>query len=373
VNTYPANPPNIDLTITKPVAEQLALDISEEMNARIAADNVLRADIDEIVLSGHNSLTGRDADNCHPQSAIISLVSDLASKAPIANPTFTGTVSGINKAMVGLSDVDNTSDASKPVSTATQTALNLKANLASPALTGTPTTPTASAGTNTTQIASTAFVRSAIYAYAIPIGVVYFQGPNDIAPATLYPGTTWTNVSWEEANMTRRTAGDLAGARFTGVPAHLAVSVTGGVPTVSITNGGSGYLSGGSGTITLTLVGTCSAQAKRTATVTSGVVTAINVVAAGAGYTSGKIAIYDGVVGHGDLTQGHYHNVEAPSTIYNTLATGASFGGKLPADRATSNPYTATNPITDGTNGIHRYGSETSGAWTTVIKWRRTA
>lgn len=46
---------------------------------------------------------------------------------------------GVTKAQVGLGNVDNTSDVSKPVSTATQTALNLKANLASPAFTGTPT------------------------------------------------------------------------------------------------------------------------------------------------------------------------------------------------------------------------------------------
>lgn len=38
----------------------------------------------------------------------------------------------------------------------------LKADLASPALTGTPTTPTAAPGTNTTQIASTAFVKAAV-------------------------------------------------------------------------------------------------------------------------------------------------------------------------------------------------------------------
>jgi hypothetical protein len=43
--------------------------------------------------------------------------------------------------MVGLSNVDNTTDASKPVSTATQTALDLKANLASPTFTGTVTAP----------------------------------------------------------------------------------------------------------------------------------------------------------------------------------------------------------------------------------------
>ena len=40
--------------------------------------------------------------------------------------TFTGTTSGITKSMVGLNNVDNTSDINKPVSTATQTALNLK-------------------------------------------------------------------------------------------------------------------------------------------------------------------------------------------------------------------------------------------------------
>lgn len=54
----------------------------------------------------------------------------LALKAPIASPTFTGTVSGIDKTMVGLDQVDNTTDLLKPVSTAAQTALSLKANTA---------------------------------------------------------------------------------------------------------------------------------------------------------------------------------------------------------------------------------------------------
>lgn len=66
------------------------------------------------------------------------------------------------KTMLSLGNVDNTADASKPVSTAQQTALNLKANLASPALTGTPTAPTAASATNTTQIATTAFVQTAV-------------------------------------------------------------------------------------------------------------------------------------------------------------------------------------------------------------------
>ena len=65
----------------------------------------------------------------------------LDEKAPIANPTFTGTVAGISKSMVGLGNVDNTADASKPISDATQTALNLKADIDGPTLTGIVTLP----------------------------------------------------------------------------------------------------------------------------------------------------------------------------------------------------------------------------------------
>jgi len=50
----------------------------------------------------------------------------LSLKAPLASPTFTGTVAGITKSMVGLGDVDNTSDADKPISTATQEALDVR-------------------------------------------------------------------------------------------------------------------------------------------------------------------------------------------------------------------------------------------------------
>ena len=53
-------------------------------------------------------------------------INTVNGKAPTNNPTFTGTVSGITKSMVGLSNVDNTSDLNKPISTAVQTALNLK-------------------------------------------------------------------------------------------------------------------------------------------------------------------------------------------------------------------------------------------------------
>ena len=94
-------------------------------------------------------------------------------KAPLASPTFTGTVAGVTATHVGLGNVDNTSDANKPVSTATQTALDLKAPLNSPALTGVPTAPTAISSTNTTQVATTAYVKSVVSDLTNGAGAAY--------------------------------------------------------------------------------------------------------------------------------------------------------------------------------------------------------
>lgn len=61
-----------------------------------------------------------------------------------------------------ISNVDNTADQDKPVSTAQQNALDQKADITSPALTGMPTAPTPPTGTNTDQIATTEFVQTAV-------------------------------------------------------------------------------------------------------------------------------------------------------------------------------------------------------------------
>ena len=72
------------------------------------------------------------------ESASTTLTTLVGSKAPIASPTFTGTVSGITKSMIGLGNVDNTSDALKPISTATQTSLDTKLSLSTAASTYAP-------------------------------------------------------------------------------------------------------------------------------------------------------------------------------------------------------------------------------------------
>ena len=70
----------------------------------------------------------------------------------------------ITKTDVGLGNVDNTSDANAPVSTAQQTALNLKADLASPTFTGDPKSVTPATADSDTSIATTAHVHAAITA-----------------------------------------------------------------------------------------------------------------------------------------------------------------------------------------------------------------
>ncbi|WP_447345671.1 tail fiber protein [Salmonella enterica] len=116
----------------------------------------------------------------------------LALKAPLASPVFTGiptapTASqGANSTQIAntafvkaaittlINGAPGTLDTLKEIaaainndpnfSTTINNALALKAPLASPALTGVPTAPTAAQGTNNTQIATTAYVRAAISA-----------------------------------------------------------------------------------------------------------------------------------------------------------------------------------------------------------------
>ena len=116
----------------------------------------------------------------------------LALKAPLASPAFTGTPTvptasqGTNSTQIAntafvkaaitalINGAPGTLDTLKEIaaainndpnfSTTINNALALKAPLASPALTGIPTAPTAAQGTNNTQIANTAFVKAAITA-----------------------------------------------------------------------------------------------------------------------------------------------------------------------------------------------------------------
>lgn len=94
-------------------------------------------------------------------------VSD-ADVANLDSPTFTG----VPAAPTAAAATNTTQLASTAF---VQQEIAAKAPLASPALTGTPTAPTAADGTNTTQLATTAFVGSAVLASGASVGFMQFN------------------------------------------------------------------------------------------------------------------------------------------------------------------------------------------------------
>ncbi|CTV10116.1 major tail fiber protein [Escherichia coli] len=140
-----------------------------------------------------SSATNSDSETMAATPKAVKSIKDLAdTKAPIESPSLTGTptaptaAQGTNSTQIAntafvkaaitalINGAPGTLDTLKEIaaainndpnfSTTINNALALKAPLASPALTGIPTAPTAAQGTNNTQIATTAYVRAAISA-----------------------------------------------------------------------------------------------------------------------------------------------------------------------------------------------------------------
>jgi hypothetical protein len=140
---------------------------SSTNNTQIATTYYVKAVINDLINSAPSTLDtlGEIASSLANNASLSStLTTSIALKAPLESPTFTGTVSGITKTMVGLGSVDNTTDLGKPVSNATQTALDLKAPLANATFTGTIVLPatTSIANVTSTEIGYLDGVTSAI-------------------------------------------------------------------------------------------------------------------------------------------------------------------------------------------------------------------
>jgi hypothetical protein len=113
----------------------------------------------------------------------------ISGYAPLASPALTGTPTGPT-AVAGTNTTQLATTAFvKSAVTAATPNLSTYAPLASPALTGVPTAPTATSGTSTTQIATTAFVENAIAGVSGGSG----SGPA-YTPAQVYLGSLGTTV-----------------------------------------------------------------------------------------------------------------------------------------------------------------------------------
>lgn len=147
--------------------------------------------------SVHNNLTGRDTAAAHPMAAIDGLVAALAAKEASGTAATAVAAHAVaadphgDRAFATAADATHAAAAgAHPISgvDGLATALALLAPLASPALTGTPTAPTPAGGTNTTQVATAAFVISTV-AGAVA-GLLEFVGAVDAS----------TNPNYSPAN-----------------------------------------------------------------------------------------------------------------------------------------------------------------------------
>jgi len=187
------------------------------------------------------------------EAGLVEHNSTLATKANVASPTFTGTPSGptasggtnttqlattafvtsavsthatltashgVSGAIVGTTDSQTLTNktingGSNTISAVPQSAISnlisdlaAKSPLASPTFTGTPAAPTASGGTNTTQIATTAFVNVEVATHAALTsshgatgGIVGATKTQTLTNKTMDGGSnTFTNIPWSAIN-----------------------------------------------------------------------------------------------------------------------------------------------------------------------------
>jgi hypothetical protein len=162
----------------------------------------------------------------------------------------------------------------------------LKANLAGPAFTGVPTAPTAAVGTNTTQIATTAFVQAYDDAAKANLASPAFTGVPTAPTAAAGTNTTQlATTAYVRANDDPAKA-NLAGAAFTG-----AISVVGGITSSTNWFVGSAtaavLASAGAGTVYLRPNGQASATGQTTVA-SSGNMTVVGSVTANGGFQQGS-------------------------------------------------------------------------------------
>ena len=140
---------NDDTTNVHGIADTAALATKTYADNAVTQEAITTASNLGTAVSNHNSATTSVHGIADTAALATKTYVDNADnlKSNIAGPTFTGTVTiptlsvtttatGITATMVGLGNVDNTSDANKPVSTATQTALDAKASLSGAVFTG---------------------------------------------------------------------------------------------------------------------------------------------------------------------------------------------------------------------------------------------
>ena len=206
-------------------------------------------------------------------------------------------------------------------------AIASKADTNSPALTGTPTAPTATAGSNTTQIATTSFVTAGLAAL-VPTGVI-----------TLWSGSIASiPTGWVLCNGSNSTP-DLRDRFVVGAGTTYAVGATGGANTVTLD---ATMIPGHTHSVSAS--GTTSSAGDHTHTFS--------------GTTSGQSATHS----HAVSDPGHSHSINYSSAI--NLDTGGIGALVLIGSTNTSTSTTGISLGNASADHSHNYSGTTSGVST---------
>lgn len=159
------NDPSFPVSSTNPALSDSALGVVgglvKLMTFQQIKDAVDSVGVDTVV-TVEDVLTSTNTANALSAAQGKILNDALVLKAPLASPIFTGTPTAPTAAAATDNNEIATTAFVHDITDAIVTSIGDKAPLASPVFSGTPTAPTADTGTSTTQIASTAFVQQEI-------------------------------------------------------------------------------------------------------------------------------------------------------------------------------------------------------------------
>jgi hypothetical protein len=241
--------------------------------------------------------------------------------------------------------------------------ISSKADIASPSFTGTPAAPTAAFGTNTTQLATTAFATAALQS-VYPVGSVYINASSSTNPSVLIGFGTWVSfgagrvlVGFDSTNPLFDTAEETGGSANSIVVAH--------------THAFTGSLSSSLGTHTHTFSGTTSGQSNTHSHAASSSVSdpghshsANSQVGPSYGQPFGQTSAFAGNTGVA------FTGISVSTSIGNASADHShTYSGTTSGqDLAHTHTITGTNASTgsSGTNANYQ-------PYITVYMWKRTA
>ena len=242
----------VDTSATLPATTSIGTVTSTELSYLDGVTSAIQTQIDTKAPTASPALTGTptaptaaaatNTTQIATTEFVRTEISNLVASSPAALDT-------LDELAAALGDDPN-------FATTVTNALAAKAPLASPALTGTPTAPTAAAGTNTTQIATTEFVMTAIPAGTVqdyvgdsePSGWKFLNGQTLSGAQTAYP-QLWAAApaAWRSgSNLVLPDArGRVSVAKSASGTFSGAIGSTGGAETVTLTANQSGVKSHG--------------------------------------------------------------------------------------------------------------------------------